>query len=300
MPATLPDPLAMSRLHAQQRRLYLALPHGGAGQPGVRDDGDHDLTTTAPDDAALVDASGRVRALVLELARPADWAVLARVWHGVQAELEWPAPAIAVSGSDGYQLWFSLIEPLPAAQAAALLDALRLRYLADMPPRRVTLLPTPPAGATAAPVRHARLVPAAQQPGGPWSAYVTPDLAPVFADEPWLDQPPTPEAQARLLAQLRSIQAGDLHRALALLQPDQPVPAPETEAAPGSVTVSAATAAPPLSTGAPAAAPVPAPVRAPADGAARDPRRFLLDVMNDDSVALGLRIEAAKALLPYI
>ena len=29
-----------------------------------------------------------------------------------------------------------------------------------------------------------------------------------------------------------------------------------------------------------------------------DPRRFLLRVMNDESVALALRIEAAKALLP--
>ncbi len=29
------------------------------------------------------------------------------------------------------------------------------------------------------------------------------------------------------------------------------------------------------------------------------PRQFLLQIMNDDSVALALRIEAAKALLPY-
>ena len=30
-----------------------------------------------------------------------------------------------------------------------------------------------------------------------------------------------------------------------------------------------------------------------------DPKRFLLDVMNNDSLDLVLRIEAAKALLPY-
>jgi hypothetical protein len=29
------------------------------------------------------------------------------------------------------------------------------------------------------------------------------------------------------------------------------------------------------------------------------PKRFLLDVMNNDSLDLALRIEAAKALLPY-
>jgi hypothetical protein len=40
------------------------------------------------------------------------------------------------------------------------------------------------------------------------------------------------------------------------------------------------------------------PRRLPA-GLAPDPKRFLLDVMNDDTLALGLRIEAAKALLPY-
>ena len=35
-------------------------------------------------------------------------------------------------------------------------------------------------------------------------------------------------------------------------------------------------------------------------GAYQDPKRFLLDVMNNDTVSLGLRIEAAKALLPYL
>ncbi|MDZ4295265.1 MAG: hypothetical protein U1C47_25500 [Hydrogenophaga sp.] len=33
-------------------------------------------------------------------------------------------------------------------------------------------------------------------------------------------------------------------------------------------------------------------------GPYQDPRRFLLDVMNDPTVALVLRIDAAKALLP--
>ena len=35
--------------------------------------------------------NGQVRALVLALARPADWEVLGRVWKGVQDELGWPA-----------------------------------------------------------------------------------------------------------------------------------------------------------------------------------------------------------------
>ena len=35
------------------------------------------------------------------------------------------------------------------------------------------------------------------------------------------------------------------------------------------------------------------------EGQRLDPKRFLLEVMNDRSVELQLRIEAAKALLPY-
>ena len=54
--------------------------------------------------------------MVLELTGPADWDVLSAVWRGVQADLELPAPAIAVSGTDGLQLWFSLEAPVPAAQ----------------------------------------------------------------------------------------------------------------------------------------------------------------------------------------
>jgi hypothetical protein len=58
-----------------------------------------------------------------------------------------------------------------------------------------------------------------------------------------------------------------------------------------------ATAPPAL---APAVSPVPVPARASATAspeATDDPRQFLLRVMNDESVALALRIEAAKALL---
>jgi len=210
----------------------------------------------ASNDLGLIDAKGRVRALVLSLARPADWAVLGRVWQGVQADLGWPAPGIAVSGTDACQLWFSLAEPVPTADAHALLEHLRSRYLAGVPPHRVALLPSADGVDLAPPV------PALQADGEIWSAYVAPDLAPVFADTPWLDVRPSPEGQAELLARLSSIRAAE-YRAALPAAPAGPVPA----TASGSAT------------------------------SFTDPRQFLLQVMNDGRVEMALRIEAAKALL---
>jgi hypothetical protein len=222
------------------------------------------------DARGLVDAQGRVRAMVLELARPADWAALSAVWGGVQADLALPAPAIAVNGRDGCQLWFSLLEPVLVPKAAAFLDALRRRYLGDIVPVRVAMLPALDA-ASARPLIHVRPVPALQADSGLWSAFIASDLAPMFADEPWLDMPPNPDGQAQLLAPLKSIPPAEFKLALQQLSPTT------GPAAPGLVTNAAAPAA-----------------------ASLDPKRFLLDVMNNDSLDLALRIEAAKALLPYV
>lgn len=235
----------MNRLQAEQRRLFL-LP-----------DPINDLTS--PD--------GLVRALVLELVQPAEWDKLTALWQGVQGDLGLPAPAIAVSGVDGYQLWFSLLEPVPLADAHAFLEGLRQRYLADVPARRVRILPLAPQ-AGASPV-HARLVPAEQEVSGHWSAFVAPELLTMFADDAWLDFTPNAEAQADLLSRVQCIKPGDFQRVLTeLAQPLEPAAAP----APAS------------------AAPNP-------HTPEQDPRRFLLAVMNDESVELRWRIEAAKALL---
>jgi hypothetical protein len=257
----LPPESAMSRLQAELSRLYL--PHPSAGQ-GV--------------DAAepgLIGADGRVRAMVLEVARPADWDAVARVWKGVQADLGLPAPAIAVSGIDSYQLWFSLLEPLPVARAHEFLEALRVRHLRDIAPERVRLLPT---ADTSTPL-HAAPVPALQAQTGCWSAFVAPDLAAMFGDTPWLDIPPGHDGQSDLLSRLESITAADFRMALERL-----VAAAAQASAPDDATAAG--------TGQDAAG------TRPSCGGA-DPKRFLLDVMNNESVALGLRIEAARALLPY-
>jgi hypothetical protein len=215
---------------------------------------------------------GLVRALVLELARPADWGLMSPVWRGLQTDLALPAPAVMVSGVDGYQLWLSLAEPVPLAEAAAFLEALRRHYLAEVAPQRIRLTP-----ALAAPASQPALpVPSQQLATGYWSAFVAPDLAPIFADEPWLDQPPSPEAQASVLAGLQSIKAAAFAAALARLRPVAPtrrLPEPPSHG----------TSCAPVATRERLA-----------------PKAFLLAVVQDPAVALDLRIEAAKALLPYV
>ncbi|HEY9094964.1 MAG TPA: hypothetical protein VIN35_04405, partial [Hydrogenophaga sp.] len=115
-----------SRLSAEFQRLY-QLPGDDAPSAGAS--------------LRLVGEDGRVRTLVMALRGPAEWPVLGAIWRGVQADLELPAPAIAVNGVDAYELWFSLVEPVPLAQATHFLQALRARYLPDVRPQRVRLRP---------------------------------------------------------------------------------------------------------------------------------------------------------------
>ncbi|HEY9106168.1 MAG TPA: hypothetical protein VIN58_05785 [Roseateles sp.] len=193
-----------------------------------------------------------VRALVLELARPADWDALGQVWRGVQADLQLPAPGIAVSGTDGLQLWFSLQQPVSAARAGDFLARLRARYLPGIAPTRVRAATQPPT------------VPAQDAATGNWSAFVAPDLAPVFADTPWLDIQPGAEGQADLLARLESVKPAAFDAAMQTLKPAAPAMA------------ASSTASRDL-----------------------DPRRFLQQVLNDESAPLALRVEAAKVLLQH-
>ncbi|RTL26693.1 MAG: hypothetical protein EKK47_20555 [Burkholderiales bacterium] len=239
------------RLQAEWQRLYVS-PSSPAFQ-------------TWADDASLTGPEGRTRAMVLSVGRPADWASLSAVWQAVQSELGWPAPAIAVSGVDSYQLWFSLVVPMPVQDLEACLAALCQRHLGHLVnlgegrfERRFDL------NAGALPSREVR--------PGQWSAFLAPDLAPMFADTPWLDISPNPQGQAELLSQIQSIQPEQWQSALAQLRSS-----PSTKDASPINEVSA-------------------PATAPGE---QDPRRFLLRVMNDESVDLALRIEAAKALLPF-
>lgn len=240
----------MSRLPAEQRRLFAAGPSG-----------------------QLPAADPAVRALVLALHSPADWAALAPLWRGVQADFDWPEPAIAVNGSDAFELWFALADPLPRAEAVQLLAQLQRRYLPDV--RADRLRAWPAADASAAPPVCPPFAAGPER----WAAFVTSDLPAVFGDDPALDFEPGADAQSDLLARLRPITATPLRRARAVLTPP-PKAAPPAMPAP--------VAQPAAATAVPAAA-----------STARhdDPRAFLLSVMNDPTAPLALRIEAAKGLL---
>ncbi len=255
----------MTRLQQALQRLYL--PHGAA-----------DAGTA--DAASLISAGGLVRAMVLALGGPADWQALASVWQGVQLDLELPAPAIAVSGHDAFQLWFSLTTPVPAPVAAAFLAALQQRYLAAVKPQRICSAPTADGRWPLA------AVPAPQADAEHWSAFVSADLAPMFADTPWLDMPPNRDGQAGLLAALQPITPADFQQALLRCGI-----ATDTTDTTDTAVIADTTAPVNL---------VSAEVQDVSPGAVqRDPRRFLLDVMNDARVPLAQRIEAAKALLPH-
>lgn len=242
----------MSRIDTETQRLFELPAEGGAQR-------------------SLVRADGCVRSLVLAQTGPADWALLAPLWRGVQADLGWPAPAIAVNGRDAFELWFSLSVPLPWADAARLLAQLQRRYLGGLRPDRVRAWPSAKAADE----------PPAVPPfaAGPqrWAAFVAPDLPAVFGDDPALDVEPGADAQAELLARQRSISDSELRQARAMLEADEPT-----------------VVAPPVFGDMPTR-----PLDGVMFGVGRfdDPRAFLLAVMNDEAVPLALRIEAAKGVL---
>ena len=265
------------RLIEQLQRLY-CLPEqtGYVLAPGATADGTrHRLSATDLEAGPAGDASialdltspdGRVKALVIEFARSAHWPQAAALCQGLTDDLELPAPAVAVGGPAGYQLWLSLAEPLPLAMARAFLQTLRQKYLAEVPAAALRLYPGEGSDCP-------RLPPAALDNSG-WTAFIDPTMGAMFADETWLPMAPNADKQADMLATLSSIKTADFQRALAQLQ---------AELAEASAGDHSPSAEPGLHL----------------DGDFSDPKDFLLALMNDAGASPEQRTEAAKALLPY-
>lgn len=278
------------RLIEQLQRLYClpeqtghVLPAGAAADEAPRRLNAADLERGPAGEASvalnLVTPDGQTRALVIELSRSTHWPQAAALCQGLTDDLELPTPAVAVGGPAGYQLWLSLAEPLPLATAQAFLQALRQKYLAEVPAAALTLYPS---DANACPC----LPPAALDNGG-WSAFIDPTMGAMFADETWLPMAPNSDKQADMLATLSSIKTTDFQRALAQLQAELSAPAALASAGEHPPSAEPAT---------PASAPLP---RLNLSGNFNDPKDFLLALMNDTSASAEQRIEAAKALLPY-
>jgi hypothetical protein len=257
----------MSRLHNAFARLFLPDPASPA--------------RPAPTAADLLDSQGCTRALVLELAAPADWDRLRTVWEGVQSDLGLPAPAIAVSGADGVQLWFSAPESVPAADAQRWLQALCRRWLPGLAPQRLRLWPriAVAAGGSGA-VLHAAPVPAVQPDGERWSAFVASDLVPLFTDTPWLDSEPGDDGQGALLERIGVMKPGwfeaGMVRHTAGGEASDGADLPPSPHGPSMDERAATTAG---------------------SGCRREAALFLQRVMNDETAPLAVRVEAARVLL---
>ena len=267
----------MNKLVAELRRLYL-LPEPLSHSPEA------DNTTVALN---LVERSGMVRTMVVDFGRAADWEHVATLYQRVQDDLELPAPAVSVSGSEGYQLWFSLAEPVSAEQVRFFVGALSRTYLQEIAPEHLKFWPD--ADAALLEASRLDLPPALHGTSGKWSAFIDPGLGSMFISDPGLGVAPNMDRQADLLTKLESIKASEFQRALnalqerteAAIQADQPASKSREEVCP--MGAHSAQAPSQLNIG----------------RNFSDPKIFLLAVMNDSSVSVDHRIEAAKALLPY-
>lgn len=154
---------------------------------------------------------GMTRALVIPFRKTPGageaqhWEQLCAVANGVQAELGFPAPAVSISGSDGYYLWMSLEVSAPLAQVRTFLELVRKAYVPAMAPF---------ANAAGAAVE---LPPCLDPRTGKWAAFIDAGLGAAFADESGLEMAPPLAAQVALLERLERIGARQFQHALEVL-----------------------------------------------------------------------------------
>lgn len=199
----------MQKLISELSRLYLP---AGAVPPEALAEHMLGRTTLA---IQLTTGDGWTRAIMLPFRKVSGadeaqhWSMLCSVANVLQAELGFPAPAVSISGGDGYGLWLSLEKPVPAAQAQTFVELLGHAYFPGMP------LPT---DALSAPVE---LPPCLNQSSGKWAAFIHPGMGASFADESGLEMAPPIAGQVAFLENLHSIGEAQFRHALELLQASQ-------------------------------------------------------------------------------
>jgi hypothetical protein len=160
----------------------------------------------------LTTDDGLTRAIVIAFHKTGDseeahhWSRLCTVANALQTELGFPAPAVSLSGANGYGLWLSLEAPASAAQVQKFLALLRHAYFSDM-----ALRPDPFDG----PVE---LPPCLNQSTGKWAAFIHPGMGAAFADDSGLEMAPPFAGQAAFLEGVQSISEAQFLNALDMLQ----------------------------------------------------------------------------------
>lgn len=196
----------MQKLMSELRRLYLP---AGDSTPDLLQ---QRLLGNATDAISLASETGLVRAVVIEFKKLPDgeetqhWNLLCTVANALQTELGLPAPAVSISGADGYGLWLSLETPALPEQVSTLVDLLHTAYF----PALVRNADAPSALVELPPCLHPR--------SGKWAAFIHPGLGASFAGEPGLDMAPPLAGQSALLEGLHSISEAQLTHAIGVLQ----------------------------------------------------------------------------------
>lgn len=204
----------MHKLIQELIRLYLTPGTAPAGLAAR-------IAGQSADAIELAGPDGLVRAIVIPFRKmrtgdeAAHWTLLCDVANALQAELDLPAPAVSVSGTDGYGLWLSLATPVAPALAQEFVSLLRLAYFPDVKvasDAASTLVALPP-----------YLNPAS----GKWAAFIHPGMGASFADESGLEMAPPLNGQVAFLEGLQSIDTAQFDDALALLRGKYAVAPPE-------------------------------------------------------------------------
>ncbi|MCE3602475.1 hypothetical protein LXA47_02480 [Massilia sp. P8910] len=178
----------------------------------------------------LADSQGRTRAMVLAFRKTSGameaqhWSRLCMVANALQAELGFPAPAVSVSGANGYYLWMSLDTPTPVARVQTFLELIRKAYTPDMD------LAPDAAGAAV------ELPPCLDSRSGKWAAFIDPGLGASFAEESGLEMLPPLAGQTALLERVESISVKQFAHAVDVLgqahaAPEMPAVVPRAAAA---------------------------------------------------------------------
>jgi len=194
----------VQKLVSELNRLYL--------MPGVLTPERLDAQLRDPHAAPipLTDAGGHGRALAIPFrSQPGGgdghWTRLCALANALQSDYGFAPPAVSVSGTDGFDLWLSLDQPVARALRDEFVARLRQAELVD----------------DALDGSNPVLPPCALGGADKWSAFIHPDLGASFADEPWLEMAPPPSGQTALLSGLRSIGTDTFTQALATLRAAQ-------------------------------------------------------------------------------